>query len=165
MSNAVFWGLTNKDFENVLWNGVTYLAVGYAGKAVGAIVTLASEKFLFPNDKSATFMQLSNSKILGIVVGTFASVSLAQRLPFITLTGQTALKSLVIGLVTGAVGNFASNQIGILGPVPSRLGILPFVSGMFGYFGPWILYLPAIGGSIDGSFLARDYYNEPSSFL
>ncbi len=121
MSNAVFWGLTNQDFGNIVMKGVTIYAVGYAGKGVAAIVTLASEKFLYPNDKSATIMQLSTSRILGIVVGTIASVSLAQRLPFITLTGQTALKSLVIGLVTGAVGNFASKQIGILGPVPSIL--------------------------------------------
>ena len=165
MSGAVFWGLTNQDFGNIVMKGVTIYAVAYTGKAVGAIVTLASEKFLFPNDKSATIMQLSNSRILGAVAGLFVSNSVAHRLPFITLTGQTALKSLVIGLVTGAVGNFASNQIGILGPVPSRLGILPFVSGMFGYFGPWILYLPAISNSIAGSFLANVHYNDPSSFL
>ena len=180
MSNAVFWGLTNKDFENVLWNGVTWLAVTYAGGAVGAIVTLASEKFLFPNDKPAGDQEPSISRVLGIVTGTIvASVSVANRLPFVEIAGKTAAKSFFIGIATFTVGALAARSIGKLVPAPSgflasqsmkilrkmpgTLGLVPLF-GAAGYFGSWILYVPAFH-SVTGSVHCDKIYEDPSSFF
>src|SRR5258708_25725513 len=118
MCNAGFWGLTKVDFENVLWNGVTWLAVGYAGKAVGAIVALASEKILLPNgitvDKGSDGIKLLACKAVALGAGIAASVSVSNRLPFVAIAGQTALKSMVIGFGVTVVGYFVSRSIGVL---------------------------------------------------
>ncbi len=44
MSNAVFWGLTNKDFENALWNGLSQTAVCIGGALVAAIANSLTNK-------------------------------------------------------------------------------------------------------------------------
>lgn len=183
MSGVVFWGLTNKDIGNVLWNGVTYLAVGYAGQAVGAIANLAAEKIFLPNDPKDEFydMKFWTCIVLGAGAGFAASVFIAHRLPFVEIAGETALKSLVIGLATSAVGqklssysigilepdpsNFLASQSNqILGRVPAILGNVPMM-GAWGYFGPWILYMPALINSICGSIFSNAYYKDPSSFF
>ena len=168
MSNAVFWGLTNKDFENVLWNGVTWLAVGYAGKAVGAIVAIASEKILLPNridaNKGSDAIKILACKAVALGAGIAESVSVSNRLPFVAIAGQTALKSFVIGMAVSAVGYFASLSIGVVSMVPSIPGWVPSC-GAFGYFEPWILYFPAVYNSWNASMDPDQYFRDPSSFI
>jgi membrane protein YqaA with SNARE-associated domain len=179
MSGAVFWGLTNKDIGNVVWNGVTHLAVSYAGTAVGAIVNLTAKKFFLPDDHydESYTMKSWACTVIGAGAGLAASVSVAHRLPFVAIAGEKALKSLIIGMATSAIGCLASYSIGLLGPdptksfasqsfqilqnVPSRLGRVPAL-GSWGYFRPWILYVPAFIGSVTGSLLSNKYYKNPS---
>jgi hypothetical protein len=168
MSNAVFWGLTNKDFENVLWNGVTWLAVGYAGKAVGAIVAIASEKILLPNrinlDNGSDGIKILACKAVAIGAGIAASVSVSNRLPFVAIAGQTALKSFVIGMGVSFVGYFVSRSIGVVSIAFGIPGWVP-ACGALGYFGPWILYLPAVSNSWNASMDPDQYFKDPSSFI
>lgn len=140
------WGLTTRDIENALWNGLSESAMLFGGMAV-AVAANAISRSLLPNDHrdKASGMKHLVCTVIGISAGVYASFRYANRLPHVTFAADKALKFLVISIVTAAIGA----QIGWAGTAIALITS----GGAFGYFGRSVLRCEGAIGAVLGSLI------------
>jgi hypothetical protein len=138
------WGLTVRNIENALWNGLSQDAMLFGSMAV-AVVANALARSIIPNDHQNKPSEMKHlvCTVIGAGAGIYVSFLYADRLPFVSFAAEKALKFAVISFVTGAIG-VRAGWAGIL------IGLITS-GGALGYFGRGAL--PTVGaiGAVFGS--------------
>jgi hypothetical protein len=144
MSNDFFWGLTVRNIENALWNGLSQDAMVFGGAAV-AVIANALARSIIPNNHQGKAGGMKNlvCTLAGIAAGFYACHYYADRLPYVTFVFDNALKFAVISAVTGAIGLKA-------GWTGSAIVLITW-GGACGYFGRDVLRAVGAIGAVAGS--------------
>jgi hypothetical protein len=150
------WGLTVRNIENALWNGLSQDAMLFGGMAV-AVVANALARSIIPNDhkNKPSGMKHLACTVIGAGAGIYVSFLYADRLPLVTFAADKALKFAVISFVTGAIGARA-------GWAGTAVGLITS-GGTLGYFGRGVL--PTLGaiGAVFGSLFVTGGVMQQSS--
>lgn len=128
----LFWGLTVKDFEDSLWNGLYELPAFFTGLGVAAATNVIAQLAFNKKEKGKESNQgrAAAITILAMAAGAMASVYVGSSVSHVQFTFEKAIKFLVLSLP------------GVTVPLTG--------GGVAGYFGRSCLYIVGGVGAIGG---------------